>query len=805
MARCVLQGLAQVFMRVLLLLCMVLTLSGQLHAQAPFDWGVERDLLQQLQKARDEVRGLQKQIDKNELTQRQADVSRTNERLQASAELARQSVRQLERLNQILTARLQEVGEQAQGPEEHVTVRNERKQLQKTLASLQAELRLARLVQLEATQTQQLLHESRQRYEGDKRWRREPSLLLMQSWPDLKAAWPADKASLQGYYQQWQATWQAQSWKQSDGSLWLLGGVLVAGFLTLRLLPMIVVRMVPGGRLRRSALALANLLVWGAIVTVVCQQLVLLAFDRPDLQPSQLEFVGLGMIAAMFSAVGVAAIRAIVLQPRSSWRLVSLSERAYRRLWLFPWLYTLVVYFDVLTDVVDSFLDVSHVFSLTIEAVSLLAYLLLFGYGLWAVWPERLRHAKQPGTAASWPRWLFRLMMLSYVFSWLALIGGWVGLADDVLTHFLSLVLVLGALGYLLTTLLQDISDSLLVYLRGRAGDDAYSQERSRVQGQWVILLFALARVLVLGLCVWIVSSDWLVAPRELLESGLGSASEALRLSAVQWRLDLWLLALAVLLAGVFAVNVLRRWMMLRLMPTSKLEPGLQGGLVGVLTYAAYFALLVITLTMLGLPVNAVTWIFTALTVGLGFGLRGIVQNFASGLLLMLERPVKVGDWVELESGEGNVREIRFRATYLERFDQSLLIVPNAAMMGRPLRNLTYEPSALGAVEIKLLFPLDVDADQIMLILEQAVQEQPDILADPAARLFCDGIQGDGLLFGGRCFISNVRNQRGVRSALILSVLRRLREQGIHLHPSQHLVANYNPEMTASNVAREEY
>lgn len=771
------------------LLCGALMWTLASHAQS-YDWGLERDLLAQLQTAQDDVRALQKRIEKDEVIQRLADAQRADEQLQESLELARQSVRQLERRNQILSARLQEVGEEQQGPEEHDTVRQERRQLQKSMATLQAELRLARLVQVEASQVRQLLQEARQRYDGDRRWRREPSLLFMQSWPELAESWPNDKLSLLAFYEQWQETWKKHDWRTSDGSLWLLVGSVLVGVLVLRSLPSWAVRLIPGSRLRRSALALANLVVWASMLAIALRQMVLLLLSRPELSSAQTELLGLLVVASMFSAVGVGVLRAVVLQPRSSWRLLPLSDRTYKRLRWFPWLFLLALLLDISTDIFDSVLDVSTTFSISVESVCILVYLLVYGYGFWGLRSEHLWHAAEPRQSISWMRWVYRALVISYVASWVAYLGGWIGLADDILSHFLGLVLILGVLAYLMTSLLQDISDTLLAYVRARAAPEPWAQERSRVQGQWIIVLFAVARVMVLGLCVWLVSSDWLVAPRELLESGLGSASEALRLSAVQWRLDLWLLALAVMVLGVFAINLLRNWLTHRLMPTSNLEPGLQRGIVGTLTYTAYFGLLVISLTMLGVPVNSVTWIFTALTVGLGFGLRGIVQNLASGLVLMLERPFKVGDWVEVEGGEGNVREVRFRATYVERFDQSLLVVPNAEMVGRPVRNLTWDTSLPGAVDIKLLLPLDVDADLIMQILLDAIEEQPDILAEPAPRIFCDGVQGDGLLFGGRCFISNVRQQRAVRSSLLLGVLRRLRSHGIKLQQTQHWVGD---------------
>ncbi|MBX7020665.1 mechanosensitive ion channel, partial [Providencia rettgeri] len=329
----------------------------------------------------------------------------------------------------------------------------------------------------------------------------------------------------------------------------------------------------------------------------------------------------------------------------------------------------------------------------------------------------------------------------------------------------------MGLLAYGFMVGLQDMTDAEGAYGRNRRRE----QEGARIRGQSESGVVGLggARMTVGGRGRRRGSRDWWNEPKQSREAALGVSRDVLRLGAVQWRLDLWLIALGVMLVGAVLIHCLRVWLRQRYMPNTTLEPGLQNAIVGVVGYIAYFVLLVICLSMLGVPIESVTWIFTALTVGLGFGLRGIVQNIASGLMLMVERPVKVGDWVEVQGSEGNVRQIRLRATYVERFDRTMVMVPNSQMMGQQVRNLTYTPSSLGAIESRLLFPLDVDADAIMQILREAVMSEPEILDEPAPVLSCDGIFGDGLAFSMRCFINSMRVQRRVRSNLMLEILRR--------------------------------
>ncbi len=782
-------------------LCLSLWLTPMAQGQVLVDTAADRERVTQLQQAQDNIRLIQFLLeDSAQEGMRPALLSEQSDKLNQAQELADRAVRQLERRNQFLQARVQELGDDALGDAEPETVRVERIQLRRAVATLRAELKLARLVQVEAAQTRLTLNDAGQRYNDAKRWRRVPSLLFLEGLPSMRQAWPQDREQLSDYVQEWRRTLAASSWTQGDGSVWAILASLLAGGVLLRVLPGLVSRWVPGGRLRRSGLAMAHFLVWLGMAWVVGRELFQIVLDRPGLSERQQHLMAYAELAALIGAGVLASLKAIIFQPRSTWRLLPLSDRGYRRLRCFPWLLMLTAYVEILTDIFQSILSMSEIFLISVEGAVSVLYLLLYAYGLWGLRGERFLVASAPASDEAqavrsfyWTRLAYYGALGVYGLSLLLFLGGWQGLADDLIAHFLSLVLLCGSLAYLLMTLLQDLCDSLLLRLRGRKQEPG-GANLARTQSQVVVVLFALARVSVLVFTVWVISSDWLTAPRQMLESGLDVSRDALRLGAVQWRLDLWLIALGVLLLGGLLIYALRSWMRRRFMPNTSLEPGLQNAIVGVVSYVGYFTLLVVCLSMLGVPIESVTWIFTALTVGVGFGLRGIVQNFASGLILMLERPVKVGDWVDVEGSEGNVREIRMRATYVERFDRSMVVVPNAQMVGRQVRNLTYTPVSLGAVETRLLLPLDVDADQVMALLHEAVRAQPEILEEPASQLYCDGIQGDGLAFGMRCFLASMRQQRRVRSNLMLDLLRRLRQAGISLHPAQRWLQDAEPE-----------
>ncbi|PYB17040.1 DUF3772 domain-containing protein, partial [Serratia marcescens] len=125
-----------------------------------------------------------------------------------------------------------------------------------------------------------------------------------------------------------------------------------------------------------------------------------------------------------------------------------------------------------------------------------------------------------------------------------------------------------------------------------------------------------------------------------------------------------------------------------------------------------YVLVILITLAALGIQWSNLAWIVSALSVGIGFGLQEIVKNFISGLILLTERPVKVGDMIGIGGVEGDVRRINVRATEIQLSDRSTMIVPNSQLISQNVRNATMG-NAQGVVTIALTFPTSIDPEQV--------------------------------------------------------------------------------------------
>jgi len=150
------------------------------------------------------------------------------------------------------------------------------------------------------------------------------------------------------------------------------------------------------------------------------------------------------------------------------------------------------------------------------------------------------------------------------------------------------------------------------------------------------------------------------------------------------------------------------------------------------------------TISTLGIGMERIALVVSALSVGIGFGLQAITQNFISGLILLAERPLKIGDTVRLGDEEGDAKKISVRSTEIQISDRSTLIVPNSELITKTIRNMTSgEP--FGRVEISFSVPVDSDPQQVRQMILAIYDGHPGVLNDPKPSVLIRSI-ADGKL-----------------------------------------------------------
>jgi small-conductance mechanosensitive channel len=237
-------------------------------------------------------------------------------------------------------------------------------------------------------------------------------------------------------------------------------------------------------------------------------------------------------------------------------------------------------------------------------------------------------------------------------------------------------------------------------------------------------------------------------------------------------------------MSTLFAVTIFLR------MPD---DPGVRFAVVTLCRYAVLGLTTLAALSAVHLDLAKIGVVLAALGVGLGFGLQEIVSNFVCGIILLLERPIRIGDVVTVAGTTGKVDRINIRATTIVNGDNQSMIVPNREFITGNLVNWTLKDKIL-RVAIKLSVAYGTDPDKVVNLLLSIAREDPDVLLNPAPSALLEGFGDSALLFGLYTFVPDPGIAGGVRHRLCTEVQRRFVADGIVIpFPTQELHLNRVP------------
>lgn len=237
---------------------------------------------------------------------------------------------------------------------------------------------------------------------------------------------------------------------------------------------------------------------------------------------------------------------------------------------------------------------------------------------------------------------------------------------------------------------------------------------------------------------------------------------------------------LATLVMATIAVRNLPALLEILLLDRFSVSPGARYAIKTLTAYALIAVAALLVSDTLGISWGRVQWLVAALGVGIGFGLQEIVANFISGLIILFERPVRVGDVVTIGDTTGTVTKIRIRATTVRNWDRQELLVPNKQFITGQLLNWTLS-DALNRIVIRLGVDYEADLGLAMRLMAEAVAEDPRVLTEPAPTFIFESFGDSALLLQARCFVSQYDDRGPVSSELQQSILRKFRDQGISL------------------------
>jgi len=299
---------------------------------------------------------------------------------------------------------------------------------------------------------------------------------------------------------------------------------------------------------------------------------------------------------------------------------------------------------------------------------------------------------------------------------------------------------------------------------------------RRRSLDQIAVLATGAARVLLIAIAALLILAPWGLDSTDVFSS-IRTAFFGFKIGDVTISLSAIALGITILAVGIFITRGIQRWLENTYLPATDLDAGLRNSISTVAGYVGFLLTLALAFSYLGLSLEKLTIVAGALSVGIGFGLQSIVNNFVSGLLLLWERPIRVGDQVLIGDSEGIVKRISVRSTEIQTFDRSAVIVPNSNLISGIVKNRV-RGDRVGRTSITVSIPRALDPVRAAELMIETASALPEVLKDPAPRVVFRKIGDANLDFELIVMIVDVSLSLKVTNDLNFAVFRTLSDAG---------------------------
>jgi potassium-dependent mechanosensitive channel len=691
--------------------------------------------------------------------------------LNSSADILRKKIDWLEPRAQEAEDRLKELGPAPakDAPAESPEIASQRKELTQQFNDVDGELKQARVLTVRTGQLGDRVAQKRHALYANELFARSPSVLDPTFWADVYRALPIELRSIKALLDAWSEHHTRPRW--AAAALIIIIVIALAFALTRWWLP----RLIGEPSNTRSAKAWAALWVfaWFAIRMPLAGFAALLALTTFGLLTVRLEQIAQGIVAGMAAAAfGYGVARGLLAPEHPHRRLVQEDDETalcfYNHLvWASRALGVLIV-LQVIHKVLFAPLVIT-VATNALFAAATAAFLVHLVLRLGSI-------KKKHGDALIAASWAYPLGLLMAVLIIVALVAGYAGVAAFISLRVIVAAAVFGALFLLLV-----ITQTLFASINEQTAKGQMLAEslgiNARTLGLSGTLLSALIRVLLIVSAFLLIIGPWEVSTADLFDT-VRNIPFGFKIGEIRVSFQAILAAIVVLVLLLVVVRLMQRWLERELLPRTALEPSLQLSIVTIFGYLGAITAIAFALSGLGFDLQKIALIAGALSVGIGFGLQSIVSNFVSGLILLTERPIRVGDSIVVKGEEGWVRRVRVRATEIETFDRASVIIPNSEFITGVVKNWT-RTNRLGRIVVKVAVGYESDPDQVRDILTDIANAHPQIVQTPPPAAYLVAFGETALEFELRCVVAEVEKGLSIRSDLHYAIIQRFREAAI--------------------------
>ncbi|MGD1017138.1 MAG: DUF3772 domain-containing protein [Roseiarcus sp.] len=529
-------------------------------------------------------------------------------------------------------------------------------------------------------------------------------------------------------------------------------------------------------RLRRAVAAAWTILAL-AILPLLALEAFAYALDLFDISDPRLQ----GGLDALLDGLRIVIVsnalgRGVLAPGRADWRLFAVGDRVSARLFhLWLSVAAILAAERLLEPAADAVASLN--IAVAGRAVGAALAAILMARTLRQVTAPSLAAAPGAPPSDSWaPARTFAWALVALILG--ATLAGYIAFAAFLVNRTMF-VAMLGATLYVVDAIVQEGAEELLrpsvAWARGLM--TMIGLQRGALE-QIVVLVQGFARLAVIVAAIALILGPWGLSQN--LASTLRAGYFGTTIGGVTISLSSLVVAAAAFVVGIVATRAIQNWLGGRYLPHTRLDAGVSNSIRTIVGYIGVTIALLMSGAQLGLDYQKLAIVAGALSLGIGFGLQGIVNNFVSGLILLWERGIRVGDWVEVGAEQGFVRRINARATEIETIDRATLIVPNATLVGGAVKNWMHaDRTARVVVQVNVAYESDPEVVRELLIAAAKAQDQ--VLAIPAPLALLHEFGDWALKFQLICFVDDIVTADRVHSAIAFDIFRRLREAGLRV------------------------
>ncbi len=534
---------------------------------------------------------------------------------------------------------------------------------------------------------------------------------------------------------------------------------------------------------RQRLLAAWRVLLLGTAPAIVGSYAVYFALDATDLMPARLmPVVGAILLGLAFIAFVEALCDALLAIGKPAWRPTPVSDAAAWRITALAVSIAVVITVSKSVEALNSGISAALSVSIATRGIGAVAAALLLAIGLhrFADTAEKDEAclgpyvATESSTSAGGP--LRLIGWAAVVVVGLGAIVGYVAFSAFLVDQLIWTASLLVLLWLLMASAESFIGGTLSEDTRIATALQANTGLRKRSLQQIAVLATGFSRVVLVVIAALLALAPWGLDSTDIFSS-LRSAFFGFKVGDVTVSLSTIVFGIGILLIGIVVTRAVQRWLENTYLPATDLDAGLRNSISTIAGYIGFLLALALAFSFLGFSLEKLTIVAGALSVGIGFGLQSIVNNFVSGLLLLWERPIRVGDQVVIGDSEGIVKRISVRSTEIQTFDRSAVIIPNSNLISGVVKNRV-RGDRTGRVVIPVSVLRNKDPAQAAELMIGCAKANPSVLKDPPPRVVFRKIGDPFLDFELIAMITDVNLTLIVQSDLNFSVFKTLSEAG---------------------------